>query len=75
MGEFDDVYRGTVGKTFGCRRMTFSKGQLMLILGHMMFQPYADLANGTFGDGKKTETGRFFAVLLVAIRGMRYIAN
>ncbi|XP_022088179.1 lysosome-associated membrane glycoprotein 3-like [Acanthaster planci] len=50
IGVFPNVYEGTVGKTFGCQTMRFSRGPVTLILDHMMFQPYADFANGTFGD-------------------------
>ncbi|XP_038051047.1 mucin-3A-like [Patiria miniata] len=49
------VYAGTMGKTFGCQTLKVKltsnpKLDVSIILDHVMLQPYADHANGTFGD-------------------------
>ncbi|XP_038051049.1 lysosome-associated membrane glycoprotein 3-like [Patiria miniata] len=50
------VEMGTMGKTFGCQTLNLTQGPLTIILDHVMLQPFADFANGTFGDVEECKT-------------------
>ncbi|XP_038051046.1 uncharacterized protein LOC119724180 isoform X2 [Patiria miniata] len=45
-----NLYTGTIGKAYRCANWTITKGPATIIMDHVMLQPFADYANGTFGD-------------------------
>ncbi|XP_038051043.1 mucin-3A-like isoform X2 [Patiria miniata] len=49
--ELFDVYTSRRGKTYSCSNWTLTAGPVTIIMDHVKLQPYANFANGTFGNG------------------------